>query len=108
MGRRAFSRSARSHSATRTLGHLVERSVDPVEVCHRCRLGWVEQPYRLPQFQRCGLASAGLAALRAEHPGLAWQALGGHLTDSRSFWAAVGAGVASGYQQRDVCAHICP
>jgi hypothetical protein len=29
----------------------------------------IEQPYTLPRYQRCGLAAAGLAALRAEHPG---------------------------------------
>jgi hypothetical protein len=62
------------------------------QVCRRCRLGWVEQPHTLPQYQRCGLASAGLAALRAEYPGLAWHTLGGHFTDLRAFWAAVGAG----------------
>jgi len=76
------------------------------EVCRRCRLGWVEQPYTMPKFQRCGLAAAGLAALSAEHPGFAWHTLGGHLGDSRSFWAAVGAGVEGGYQQRGVCQHV--
>jgi hypothetical protein len=44
------------------------------QVCPRCRLGWVEQPYTLPRYQRGGLAAAGLAALRAEYPGLAWHA----------------------------------
>jgi hypothetical protein len=33
------------------------------QVCRRCRLGWVEQPYTVERYQRCGLASAGLAAL---------------------------------------------
>jgi hypothetical protein len=47
-------------------------------------------------------AAAGLAALRAEYAGLAWHTLGGHFNDSRAFWAAVGAGVPGGYQQRDV------
>lgn len=78
------------------------------EVCWRCRLGWVEQPYTLPRYQRSGLAAAGLAALCADHPGLAWHTLGGHFQDSRAFWAAVGAGVPGGYRQRDVCAHISP
>lgn len=55
-----------------------------------------------------GLASAGLAALRAEYPGLEWHTLGGHFNDSRAFWAAVGADVPGGYQQRAVCAHISP
>lgn len=78
------------------------------QVCPRCRLGWVEQPHTLPQHQRCGLATAGLAALRAEYPRLAWHTLGGHFNDSRAFWAAVGAGVQGGYQQREVCAHVSP
>lgn len=76
------------------------------EICRRCRLGWVEQPFTLPRYQRCGLASAGLAALRAEHPGLAGHTLGGHFDDSEPFWTAAGTGVPGGYQQRDVCLHI--
>lgn len=78
------------------------------QVCRRCRLGWVEQPYTLPQYQRCGLAAAGLAALRAEYPGLAWHTLGGHFTDSRAFWDAVGEGVPGRYRQRGVCPHTSP
>ncbi|MEU1673843.1 hypothetical protein ABZ752_17680 [Streptomyces roseifaciens] len=76
------------------------------QICRRCGLGWVEQPYTQPQYQRCGLATAGLAALRAEYPGLEWHTLGSHFADSRDFWAAVGAKVAGGYQQRPVCPHI--
>lgn len=75
-------------------------------VCRRCGLGWVEQPYTLDPFVRCGLASAGLAALRREHPGLSWHTLGGHFRASRPFWAAVGAGVPGGYRQRGVCPHV--
>ncbi|WP_218135583.1 hypothetical protein [Nonomuraea jiangxiensis] len=75
-------------------------------LCRRCRLGWVEHPYTMPEYQRCGLASAALAQLRAEHPGLSWHTLGGHFRESRPFWAAVGAGVPGGYQQRRVCPHI--
>ena len=78
------------------------------QVCRRCRLGWAEQPYTLAQYQRCGLAAAGLAVLRTENPGLEWHTLGGHFTDSRAFWATVGAGVSGGYQPRGVCAHISP
>ncbi|WP_367822081.1 hypothetical protein [Streptomyces sp. LMG1-1-1.1] len=80
-------------------------SVD-YQVCPDCQLGWVEQPYTLPEYQRCGLASAGLAALRIEHPGLSWHTLGGHLRDSKRFWEAVGADVPGAYQQRSPCAHI--
>lgn len=56
--------------------------------------------------RRCGLASAGLAALRAEHPDLNWHTLGGHLTESQAFWAVVGTGVPGGYQQRHLCSHV--
>ncbi|MEU9598200.1 hypothetical protein ACIQ8D_33180 [Streptomyces sp. NPDC096094] len=75
-------------------------------ICRRCRIGWVEQPYTLPQYQRCGLGIAGLAALRAEHTGLSWHTLGGHLGESRGFWAAVGSDVLGGYQQRSLCQHV--
>ncbi len=75
-------------------------------ICRRCRLGWVEHPYTVPRYERCGLASAGLAALRAEYPGLEWHTLGGHFTNSQPFWAAVGANVPGGYQQRPICQHI--
>lgn len=77
-------------------------------VCRRCGLGWVEQPHTEPGLQRCGLASAGLAALRAEFPGLSWHTLGGHFRDSMAFWAAVGAGVPGGYRQRATCPHVDP
>jgi hypothetical protein len=76
------------------------------QICRRCRLAWVEQPHTLPQYQRCGLASAGLAALRTENPDLAWHTLGGHFPESRPFWAAVGTDVPGGYQQRPLCPHI--
>ncbi|MBP2323804.1 hypothetical protein JOF56_004189 [Kibdelosporangium banguiense] len=78
------------------------------QTCRQCRLGWVEQPHTDPQYQRCGLASAGLAALRAEHPGLSWHTLGGHFPDSRAFWTTVGTNVPGGYQQRELCPHITP
>jgi hypothetical protein len=53
---------------------------------HRARwgLGWVEQPHTIEEYQRCGLATAGLEALRPEHPGLSWHTLGGHFQDSRA------------------------
>ena len=75
------------------------------QICRRCRLGWVEQPHTVPEFQRCGIAAAGLGALRAEHPGLKWHTLNGHSRDSEPFWATVSAGVTGGYQQRDICPH---
>jgi len=31
--------------------------------------------------------------------------LGGHFRDSRPFWAAIGAEVPGGYQQRPLCPH---
>ncbi|WP_107416793.1 hypothetical protein [Streptomyces sp. CC53] len=75
-------------------------------ICHRCRIGWVEQPYTLPQYQRCGLGIAGLASLRSEHPDLSWHTLGGHLTESKGFWGVVGRDVLGGYQQRPLCPHV--
>jgi hypothetical protein len=76
------------------------------QICRRCRLGWVEQPHTLQRYHRCGLATAGLAALRAEHPGPAWHTLGGHLGGSQPFWAAVGTDVPGGYQQHSPCPHV--
>lgn len=76
------------------------------QLCDRCRIGWVEQPYTLPACQRRGLAAAGLAALRAEHPGYAWHTLGGHINGSPAFWDTIGADVPGGYQPRGVCAHV--
>jgi len=75
------------------------------QTCRRCGLGWVEQPYTIPRYQRCGLAAAGLRALRAEQPGLEWHTLGGHFPDSEPFWSAAGTGVAGGYQKREMCPH---
>jgi hypothetical protein len=46
------------------------------QICRRCQLGRVELSYIDPSYQRCGLASAGLAALHAEHPELSWLILG--------------------------------
>ena len=60
------------------------------QVCRRCGLGWVEQPYTVEEYQCCGLAAAGLAALRAEHQGLQWHTLGGHFRESEPFWRAAG------------------
>lgn len=74
------------------------------QVCHHCQLGWVEEPAITDdRYLRCGLASAGLAALRVEHPGLEWHTLGGHLV--APFWKSVGIGVAGGYTQLAVCPH---
>jgi hypothetical protein len=42
----------------------------------------------------------------AEHPDLAWHTLGGHFTESRPFWVAVGTDVEGSYQQRGVCRHV--
>jgi hypothetical protein len=71
-------------------------------VCHECGLGWVEQPYTREDCQRLGLAAAALAALREEHPGVAWHTIGGHSSAPR-FWDAVSVGVDGGYQRRDQC-----
>jgi hypothetical protein len=79
------------------------------EVCRRCRAGWVEQPAtHHEEHRRCGLARAALKALRAEHPGLEWHTLGGHLPSSVLFWETVGDGVPGSYTQRAVCRHKHP
>ncbi|MFE5517908.1 hypothetical protein ACFQ9Q_09285 [Streptomyces virginiae] len=75
-------------------------------VCSECRLAWVEEPYTTPEYQGCGLASAGLAALRDEFGNVSWHTLGGHLRDAKAFWIAVGSGVAGGYQKRELCPHV--
>lgn len=76
------------------------------EICSRCRLGWVEDPYTDPSCQRSGLARAGLAAVRASHPGLEWHTLGGHFAEAKAFWTAAAEGVPGGYSRRKVCAHV--
>lgn len=76
------------------------------QICRRCHLGWVEQPYTPPQYRRRGLAAAGLAALRAENPGLSWHTLGGHIDGSPAFWNRAGTGVSGGYEPRGVCVHV--
>jgi hypothetical protein len=80
-------------------------SVD-YRTCRRCKLGWIEHPWTNPRYARCGVASAGLAALRHDHPHLSWHTLGGHFPNSRPFWSAVGREVAGGYAQRPLCRHV--
>jgi hypothetical protein len=74
------------------------------EICGRCRMGWVEDPYTDPSCQRSGLARAGLAAVRAKYPGLEWHTLGGHFVEAQAFWTV--AAVPGGYIRRKVCPHI--
>ena len=78
------------------------------QVCCRCRAGWVEEPWTEDRYTRCGLAAAGLAALRTEHPGFSWYTAGGHMPDSEPFWRAVAAGVPGAYQHHEICAHRSP
>jgi predicted acetyltransferase len=75
-------------------------------VCPYCQAGWVDKPYTVEEYQRRGLASAALKALRAEHPGLAWYTGSGHMRDAKAFWVAVGVGVPGSYEQRELCEHI--
>ncbi|MGW7824853.1 hypothetical protein ACWGLF_44075 [Streptomyces puniciscabiei] len=75
-------------------------------VCARCGLGWVEQPYTMERYQRCGLATVALEALRHKHRSLSWHTLGRHFQDSRAFWTAVGSSVPGSYQPGDTCPHI--
>jgi len=69
-------------------------------------VGWVEELYTEPRYQRCGLAAAGLARLRAEHPALSWHTAGGHMNEAKVFWDAIGADVPGGYLQRPLCPHV--
>jgi hypothetical protein len=98
-------RAAYLHGSGEDQGRGFVFAVD-YRVCRRCQLGWVEHPYTLPRYERCRVASAGLAALRAENPGVTWHTLGGHFPRSQPFWSAVGGGVPGGYQQRSLCPHI--
>ncbi|MFF4265794.1 hypothetical protein [Streptomyces virginiae] len=82
-------------------------SVD-YRVCSQCRLAWVEEPYTVPEYQGCGLASAGLTALRDEYGDVSWHTLGGHLRDAKAFWIAVGSGVPGGYRKHELCPHVDP
>lgn len=75
------------------------------QICRACGSGWVEEPYTNPDYQRCGLAAAGLAALRSQNQGLEWHTLGGHFRDSEPFWSSVGAEIPGGYTARDICPH---
>jgi GNAT superfamily N-acetyltransferase len=95
----------------RTRAAYLDDTDEPVfeidyRVCRRCRLGWVELPFTLPAYQRRGLATAALAALRTEHPSVSWHTLGGHERDAVPFWTAAGQGVPGGYRQRDRCPHV--
>lgn len=76
------------------------------QLCRRCRIGWVEQPYTQPAYQRRGLAAAGMAALREENPGFTWHTLGGHIDGSPAFWDTIGTGIPGGYRPRTVCEHV--
>lgn len=75
-------------------------------VCPYCRLGWVDKPYTIETYQRRGLAAAGLAALRGEHPGVAWHTGSGHMRHSSAFWTAVGQGIPGSYRPRELCEHV--
>jgi hypothetical protein len=78
------------------------------QVCRRCRAGWAEEPWTEDRYTRCGLAAAGLAALRAEHPGVSWYTAGGHMPDVEPFWQAIATGIPGGYQRHKICVHRSP
>lgn len=75
-------------------------------ICPYCRIGWVDKPYTIEEYQRHGLAAAGLGALRAEHPTLQWHTGSGHMRPSQPFWSAVGDGVDGHYLPRKLCPHV--
>lgn len=62
-------------------------------VCQHCRAAWVDKPYTAEEYQRKGLASTALGALREENPGMSWFTGSGHMSDARAFWLAIGTSV---------------
>lgn len=85
------------------LGDEVLFEVD-YRVCRRCRLGWIDHPATCDPYQRLGLASAALAVLRQDYPGLSWATGGGHGL-APVFWMKVGFDVPGGYASRADCQH---
>jgi hypothetical protein len=75
-------------------------------ICKRCNLGWVDKPFTIQEYQRRGMASTALRALREDNPGMRWHTGSGHMSDAKQFWSAVGDGVPGGYLQREFCAHV--
>jgi hypothetical protein len=75
-------------------------------ICPYCQIGWMDKPYTTEPYQRHGLATAALRALRAEHPTLVWHTGSGHMRLSKPFWSAVGDGAPGRYLPRDLCAHV--
>lgn len=75
-------------------------------VCTYCKTAWVDKPYTVEKYQRHGLASAALRALREENPGLGWFTASGHLRASRPFWMAVGKQISGGYEYTELCGHV--
>jgi hypothetical protein len=67
---------------------------------------WSEAAEQDRRDAELALASAGLAALHAEHRGFSWHTLGCHFRDSEPFWTTVGADVPGGYHQRELCPHL--
>lgn len=76
--------------------------------CHECALGWVDWPYSHPGYERHGLASSSLGALRRAYPGLEWHTGSGHFRDTQAFWIAVGADVSGKYSPQERCPHVTP
>jgi hypothetical protein len=74
-------------------------------ICRTYGVGWVAKSYTAEEFQRNGLASAALRAVRNENPGLSWHTGSGHLTDSKPFRAAVGEGVKGRCLPAELCVH---
>ncbi|MDG4835314.1 hypothetical protein O7631_02145 [Micromonospora sp. WMMD967] len=66
----------------------------------------MDKPYTAEEYQRKGLASAALRALREENSGMTWSTGSGHMSDAKAFWIAVGTGVPGEYKQRELCEHI--
>ena len=64
----------------------------------------VDHPATYPPYERFGLASAALAALRQDYLGLSWHTGSGHGL-APGFWRKVGSDVQGGYTSRADCKH---
>ncbi|WP_156045718.1 hypothetical protein [Herbidospora cretacea] len=74
-------------------------------------LAGIRAPSTLGSFLRClkrgkWAGSKPHTDPRYQRRGLSWHTLGGHFSDSRPFWTAVGTDVPGGYHRHELCPHI--
>ncbi|WP_275461405.1 hypothetical protein [Streptomyces noursei] len=75
-------------------------------ICELCGTGWVESPYTSHDYERCGLATAGLRSLCRAYLGVEWHTAGGHFREAKQFWDSVGANVPGAYTRQEMCGHV--